>query len=113
MTWFWMNIPLAAAFFAAWTAIPLWLVLKHPETSTSSLAQARPLQDHAGQAARPGATFSGAYREYADGTPGPLPRTADPSATASVPGSPGSHVIPGATSNGRARAAVPAPGPCD
>jgi hypothetical protein len=32
MYWFWMNVPLAAAFFAAWTAIPLWLVLKHPDT---------------------------------------------------------------------------------
>jgi hypothetical protein len=31
MSWFWLNIPLAAVFFAAWTAIPLWIVLKHPD----------------------------------------------------------------------------------
>lgn len=31
MLWFWLNIPLATLFFVAWTLIPLWLVLKHPE----------------------------------------------------------------------------------
>jgi hypothetical protein len=31
MSWFWMNIPLAAAFFAAWVGIPLWMVAKHPD----------------------------------------------------------------------------------
>ncbi len=31
MFWFWLNIPLAVAFFAIWTGIPLWLVLKHPD----------------------------------------------------------------------------------
>ena len=30
MIWFWLNMPLAAAFFAAWVGIPLWLVVKHP-----------------------------------------------------------------------------------
>ncbi len=30
MFWFWMNMPLAAAFFAAWAGIPLWMVLRHP-----------------------------------------------------------------------------------
>jgi hypothetical protein len=30
MSWFWMNIPLAAACFAAWSGIPLWMVLRHP-----------------------------------------------------------------------------------
>jgi hypothetical protein len=29
MTWFWLNMPLAAVFFAAWVGIPLWLVFKH------------------------------------------------------------------------------------
>jgi hypothetical protein len=32
MHWFWMNIPLAAMIFAIWTGVPLWLVLKHPDT---------------------------------------------------------------------------------
>ena len=31
-SWFWLNIPLAAAFFLAWSGIPLWLVLRHPDT---------------------------------------------------------------------------------
>ena len=30
--WFWLNIPLAAAFLLAWSGIPLWLVLRHPDT---------------------------------------------------------------------------------
>jgi hypothetical protein len=25
--WFWLNVPLAIVFFAAWSGIPLWLVL--------------------------------------------------------------------------------------
>jgi hypothetical protein len=32
MHWFWMNIPLAAMIFAISTGVPLWLVLKHPDT---------------------------------------------------------------------------------
>ena len=32
MIWFVLNIPLAVAFFAAWVGIPLWLVIKHPDT---------------------------------------------------------------------------------
>jgi hypothetical protein len=28
MTWLLMNIPLMVVFFALWTAVPLWLVLK-------------------------------------------------------------------------------------
>ena len=33
MTWFWLNILLAAAFFAAVTGSSLWLVFKHPDTA--------------------------------------------------------------------------------
>jgi hypothetical protein len=32
MSWFWLNIPLMAAFFLATAGIPMWLVLRHPET---------------------------------------------------------------------------------
>jgi hypothetical protein len=28
----WANFPLALLFLLAWTAIPLWMVIKHPET---------------------------------------------------------------------------------
>jgi hypothetical protein len=31
MYWFWLNMPLAAACFAAWVGIPMWLVFKHPD----------------------------------------------------------------------------------
>jgi len=32
MIWFMLNMPLAAAFFAAWVGIPLWMTFKHPDT---------------------------------------------------------------------------------
>ena len=32
MQWFWMNVPLAAIFIAVWAGVPLWQVLKHPDT---------------------------------------------------------------------------------
>jgi hypothetical protein len=32
MNWVWLNIPAATAIFAATTGIPLWLVIKHPDT---------------------------------------------------------------------------------
>ncbi len=31
-TWFWLNIPLCAAIFAAMVGIPLWMVIKRPDT---------------------------------------------------------------------------------
>jgi hypothetical protein len=30
MSWFWMNMPVATAFFAACWGIPLYMVLRHP-----------------------------------------------------------------------------------
>jgi hypothetical protein len=36
MHWFGMNIPLAATIFAIWTGVPLWLVLRHPDTGPES-----------------------------------------------------------------------------
>jgi hypothetical protein len=38
MSWFWMNIPLAVAFFAVWVGVPLWLILKHPDQAPASAA---------------------------------------------------------------------------
>jgi hypothetical protein len=31
-TWFWLNIPLAVAIFSAVVGIPLWMVIKRPDT---------------------------------------------------------------------------------
>ncbi len=41
MNWFWLNIPLALLFFLAWTLIPLWMVIKHPDTGPSTAAPRR------------------------------------------------------------------------
>lgn len=40
MTWFLLNIPLAALVFLAWTLIPLWLTFKHPDTGPGTPATA-------------------------------------------------------------------------
>ena len=51
MLWFWLNMPLAAAFFAAWVGVPLWLVLKHPDPGAAPVTgQARPRALPAGAA---------------------------------------------------------------
>ena len=43
MIWFMLNTPLAAAFFAAWVGIPLWMTFKHPGTGPAfSAAPAYP-----------------------------------------------------------------------
>ena len=31
-TWFWLNIPVCAVIFSAIVGIPLWLVIKRPDT---------------------------------------------------------------------------------
>jgi hypothetical protein len=31
-TWFWLNIPLCAVIFSATVGIPMWMVIKHPDT---------------------------------------------------------------------------------
>ena len=52
MYWFWLNMPLAAAFFAAWVAIPIWLVFKHPDRGASPLSVLAPTCTHSGPARR-------------------------------------------------------------
>jgi hypothetical protein len=32
VSWLWLNLPLDVLFFAAMSGIPLWLVLRHPDT---------------------------------------------------------------------------------
>lgn len=58
MYWFWLNIPLAAVIFLAITSIPLWMVIRHPDTEPAG--QMAPLGDGTQQprpavAALPGA----------------------------------------------------------
>lgn len=50
MFWFWLNIPMAAACFAAWCGIPLWMVLRHPNWGPEP--GHGPYSGHSGQ--RPG-----------------------------------------------------------
>ena len=47
-----VNVPLAAAFFAAWVGIPMWLVFKHPDRGPGQpVTQAA--QDHQIRSAKP------------------------------------------------------------
>jgi len=39
MTWLLLNVPLMVLFFALWVGVPMWLVLKRPDTGPS-LAEA-------------------------------------------------------------------------
>jgi hypothetical protein len=52
MFWFWLNIPLAAAFFGAWYGIPMWKVLNHPDWGSE------PAAGHSGQFAAPQAVVA-------------------------------------------------------
>jgi hypothetical protein len=38
MSWFWMNIPLAVAFFGVWVGVPMWLILRHPDRGPAPVA---------------------------------------------------------------------------
>jgi hypothetical protein len=38
MTWLLLNVPLMIMFFALWAGIPVWLVLKHPDTGPAVAA---------------------------------------------------------------------------
>ena len=40
MTWLLLNVPLMVLFFALWVGVPLWLVLKHPDTGPTQAAAA-------------------------------------------------------------------------
>jgi len=40
MSWFWLNIPLGAVFFLATAGIPLWMVLRHPDTRSAGTRSA-------------------------------------------------------------------------
>lgn len=39
MAWFWLNIPLCALIFGAVCGIPVWLVIKHPDTAALPIGE--------------------------------------------------------------------------
>jgi hypothetical protein len=41
MMWFWLNIPLAVAFFGAWCGIPLAMVLRNPDWGSAKVGSHR------------------------------------------------------------------------
>ncbi|MGO8961218.1 MAG: hypothetical protein ACLQFR_28185 [Streptosporangiaceae bacterium] len=41
MNWLWINLPLAAVFFVAMTAIPLWLTFRRTDTGPNAVVPAR------------------------------------------------------------------------
>jgi hypothetical protein len=54
--WFWLNIPLCAVIFSAVVGIPLWLVIKHPDTgreveTAKTRVKAVPLHEVSGEEA--------------------------------------------------------------
>ena len=53
MTWLFLNLVLAAPFFAIWVGVPLWLVLKHPDQDHQPQAASGPAHsDRAGPVTR-------------------------------------------------------------
>ncbi len=60
MNWVWLNIPLGTAIFAAMVGIPLWLVIKRPDTGPGAAAANQMARARA--AAAPPAAGSAASR---------------------------------------------------
>ena len=47
MSWFWLNMPLAVAFFAIWVGVPMWLILRHPDRGPAPATAQAPAQSPA------------------------------------------------------------------
>jgi len=47
----WVNFPLALMFILAWSGIPLWMVIKHPDTASDFSEAHAYLADKAARAA--------------------------------------------------------------
>ena len=71
MAWFWLNIPLGVLIFGAVCGIPMWLVIKRPDTAqmptggSGTAPQARPLVPAAPSTAVRPAVAASAEREAA------------------------------------------------
>jgi hypothetical protein len=44
MNWIWLNMPLGALIFLAVAGIPLWMVIRHPDTGPDAQAARRAAQ---------------------------------------------------------------------
>jgi hypothetical protein len=40
--WLYVNLPIAAVFFLAYSLIPLWMVIKYPDTGSTAPARTEP-----------------------------------------------------------------------
>jgi hypothetical protein len=65
MMWFWLNIPLAVAFFGAWCGIPLAMVLRKPDWGSQKVGSAAPepaIAAYHGEPQSPELVLAGAQR---------------------------------------------------
>ena len=69
MFWFWLNIPLAAAFFGAWYGIPMWLVSKRPGWGSAPPAVTAPAQRRQAGPAEPQAAAASSHSGHLSGVP--------------------------------------------
>ena len=53
MIWLLLNLPMAAAFFAVWVGVPLWLVFKHPDQGHERRAASGPARSHQAEPSEP------------------------------------------------------------
>jgi hypothetical protein len=72
MTWLWLNVPLMLLFWLAWTLVPLWLVIRHPDTRPGAgvhgeHAPRRPVASTADPAPAPGPVPSASPADVAGG----------------------------------------------
>jgi hypothetical protein len=64
MAWLWLNIAICAPIFLAITGIPLWMVIRRPDTGPAFVtycAQSGAVQVHPAPTATPGAAFPAGY----------------------------------------------------
>jgi hypothetical protein len=73
MSWFWLNMPLGAVFFLAVAGIPLWMVLRHPDTRPSATRQSAAAQSAAAQSAAAQSGSRPAAARVSDATPLSVP----------------------------------------
>jgi hypothetical protein len=53
MIWLWLNLLMAAPFFAVWVGVPLWLVFKHPDRGHERRAASSPARGRRAEPAEP------------------------------------------------------------